>query len=150
MAEKDGMTEHMFECYNKAVAAERRYIVNTNESEPISDKRAAALALIQSGLPLGEFLSSAGISEKDAREWLEDEEFLADASSLAEKFAHANEPFVWSVLLSLIGEKNLQAIRLYFTVAEKRRTAAQRDGSAPDSEIESLRSDIFGEAGDDV
>ena len=144
------MTEQMFECYNITVAVERRYNVNTNENgSSLTDKqKEAARALVRSGLTPTEFFQNGDIPENEWTAWLEDEDFLSYVSALAIKNAHANEPFVWSTLIRSIKEKdnNVTAIRLFLSLFDKKRPAAA-ENTQTDSEIDSLRSDLFGEEG---
>ena len=143
--EKIGMTEHTFAMYNRVAAVERRYTVSTKKNGSSLSKRQmkTALELVKSGLSIDEFSESCSISKKELYDWIGNDVFIEYVSALADKYAHASEPFVRSKLLKLIKEDNVQAIRLFFSIDKKQKSAVSPPLTA-DKEIEDLRHDIFG------
>lgn len=110
----------------------------------------AAAVLVSSGLPPEEAVKMCDVSENELSEWMQNDDFLNYLLSLAEKYALANEPFVISTLLDMVKDKNPQAIRLFFSLCDKKRAARSAGSSAPAKELDELRADIFEDGGNAV
>ena len=125
--------------------------METKENGAVTNREQQnALELVKNGFSIDELLDTFcdGSDEDDGlSELLADDAFFDRTSALAERIARANEPFVWSKLMKLISDDNVQAIRLYFSIMEKRRQTTAQPSATADREIESLRSDLFGEEG---
>ena len=109
-------------------------------------QKAVAHDIVRSGRETCDILKEHGVSEDEFTEWVTGGVFPLFVSRLAVAFAGADEPFVWAKLLSLIRDDNLQAIKLYFSLREKK-CGTLSSADMPDSEISELRDDIFGEEG---
>ncbi len=127
--------------------------MNTSENNgKMLDERQtkAAAVLVSSGLPLEEAVKLCDASEDELAQWTQNDEFLGYLLSLAEKHALANEPYVISTLLKMVGEQNPQAIRLFFSLCDKRRAARPADPVMPAKALDALRADIFEDGGNEV
>lgn len=127
--------------------------MNTSEhnGKMLDEKQTkTAAVLVNSGLPLEEAIKICGVSEDELAEWTQNDFFLDYLLSLAEKYALANEPFVISTLLEMVKDKNPQAIRLFFSLCDKRRSARAADPVMPARELDELRADIFEDGGNAV
>lgn len=102
-----------------------------------------AVVLVMRGLPLDEALKSCGISDKLFERWIQDDEFLNYLSRFSKKYAHINEPFIQSTLLKMIEGKNVQAVKLFYSLNEKKDNGDEKSPFTPGSELETLRSEIF-------
>ena len=100
--------------------------------------------IVRGGRDTSEVLAENGIGEDEFTKWVTDGAFPAYTSSLAVSFAEAEEPFVWSKLLSLIRGDNVQAIKLYFSLKEKKQNA-EKHACTADTSLDELRNEIFGE-----
>lgn len=91
-----------------------------------------------SGKLIEEVLEEYSLTREDISS-IGDGDVLASA---ARRAAEAEIPYVWSALLSSAKKGNVPAIKLYFELWNKNRTASP-DTRASD-EIDSLREDVFG------
>jgi len=121
------------------------------DSELSETQKAVALDLIRSyrlGIrSVSDVLAAHRVSEDEYFSWITDGVFPSYTSSVAIRYAHADEPYVWAKLLELIEKGNVQAIKLYFDMRFKK--GGQATSSAPSRELEELRSALFCEEVDE-
>lgn len=107
-----------------------------------------AKEIVLNGREPRDVLAEHGIGDEEFIEWITDGSFPDYTSFLASKTAHADEPFVWAKLFELIRDGNIQAIKLFFSLRDKK--SSLESSAVPDRSISELRSDIFGEEDTDV
>ena len=121
--------------------------INTLDPSVLTERqKTVAHDIVRSGRETCDILKEHGVCEDEFTEWVTDGIFPLYVSHLAVAFAGAEEPFVWAKLLTLIRNDNLQAIKLYFTLRDKK-IGTVTSAELPDSAICELRDDIFGEEG---
>lgn len=117
------------------------------QSERLTDQqKEVALKIVESGREVKDILTEYGIDGSEFANWITEGAFPAYTSFLTQRYASADEPYVWSKLFDAIREGNLQAIKLYFSIKDKK--GAVQSTFAPSPELSELRSDIFGEEED--
>jgi len=106
-----------------------------------------AHAMVRYGKRADEIIAQYGVTEEEFTEWVREGSFSEYASELARGFARADAPYIWSSLLDSAKEGNIQAIKLYFDIWNKMQAAKPKDSGvvAVDSEIDSIRAEIFGD-----
>ena len=117
--------------------------------EKIDERQAAvARAIVRGSGTIEEILTEYSVSDDEITSWVLDGRFTQYAESLARAFAEMNAPRVWASLVDEAVEGKVPAIRLYLDVwAKNHRADADSHLSllgSPSSDIEELRSDIFG------
>ena len=113
----------------------------------VSEKQAAvAYAMVRGGKPVSDILAENGVDEEEFTSWVRMGRFSEYASALASGFAQADAPYIWNSLLESAKEGNMQAIKLYFDIWNKKQAAASHSQCRvyTDPEIEAVRRDIFG------
>lgn len=111
----------------------------------LSEKeRNVAYEIVRGGRETEEILTEYGVSDAEFTKWVTGGVFPSYTAHLAEAFAGAKEPFVWAKLLSLIHDGNIQAIKLFFSLKDRKKEEKQ-SVSVADCELNELREDIFGE-----
>ena len=138
-------------------ADERRFILEIYDNtlpleisgEKMDERQAAvARALVRGSGTIEEILTEYSVSDEEITSWVLDGRFTQYAESLARAFAEMNAPFIWAALVNEAKDGKIPAIRLYLDVwAKNHRADAGSHLSllgSPSSDIEELRSDIFG------
>ena len=127
--------------------------MNTNDSEELlltEKQKTVAYEIVRSGREISAILEEHGVTEAEYSEWIIGGLFPNYTSYLAGIYARADEPFVWSKLFGLIRDGNIQAIKLFFSLIDKKNNGQQKSSAEPDERLNELRSDIFGEEESEV
>ena len=105
-----------------------------------------AHAMIRGERKICDILDAFSVSEEEFGEWIRGGVFSDYASSLARGYAEAVSPYFVSLLLDM-AKGNVQAIKLYFDILNKKQQPAAAEGKIPAAgeDITALREDIFGE-----
>lgn len=115
--------------------------IQNNESIS-ADPRMVRLAytMVTSGRTVAELLEEHGISEEEFTAWVLDGSFAECAAGVTTKMCKAYTPYFLFSLLDCARNGSVPAVKLFFELFWKKSDGA----SSADSEIETLRADLFG------
>ena len=122
---------------------------NAASAVGISERQAKiAYAMVRGSKPFDEVMADFDVTVDELVGWVRDGRFNEYVMRLAQGFAQADAPYVWSALLKAAEDGSVPATRLYFDLmsrtAEGTKTALSPTEAS--AEIRSLRASIFGNA----